>query len=119
MDMYQTAHGIQIKALGKGHVSVGDTYNNMAVVLDAQGKYDEAMKMYQTALGIKIKALGKGHADVGGTYYNMAIVLQAQGKYDRTRLFGYWLLPRKRNWLLVTALKIEIGYGYSRGARVF
>eukprot|EP00729_Bicosta_minor_P032737 gene32737-biopygen25546 len=73
---------VKIKALGPDHSSVGNTYGNMGLVLNSQGKYNEAMEMYQKVLAITIKALGPDHISVGGTYNNMAGVLQNQGKLD-------------------------------------
>eukprot|EP00729_Bicosta_minor_P009284 gene9284-biopygen16959 len=73
---------VKIERYGPDHSSVGITYNNMAIVLESQGKLDEAMEMYQKALAITIKALGPDHSSVGNTYGNMAIVLKNQGKLD-------------------------------------
>ena len=53
--MYKKALGIKLKTLGEEHSSVADTYNNMAIVLNRQGKYDEAMAMYKKALGIHLR----------------------------------------------------------------
>ena len=39
-------------------MSVAATYNNIAMVLDSQGQYEEALETYQKALDIKIKCLG-------------------------------------------------------------
>eukprot|EP00729_Bicosta_minor_P020191 gene20191-biopygen3532 len=71
-----------IEQYGPNHIELGSTYNNMAIVLEKQGKLDEAMEMYQKALAITIKALGPNHSSVGGTYNNMAVVLESQGKLD-------------------------------------
>ena len=51
---------------------MGATYNDMALVYENQGKYEDALAAYQKALDIRIAALGDKHPDVGTTYYNMA-----------------------------------------------
>ena len=52
---------------------VATTYNNMAIVYNDQGKYDEALAMYEKALSIRLKKLGDDHPeDVATTYNNMA-----------------------------------------------
>ena len=41
--MYEKALSIRLKKLGDDHPDVAATYNNMAIVYDDQGKYDEAL----------------------------------------------------------------------------
>jgi tetratricopeptide (TPR) repeat protein len=57
---------------------VADTYNNMANVLDKQGKLEKAMGMYSRALSIRKKTLA-------GTYNNMALTLQNLGKIEEAQ----------------------------------
>lgn len=71
---------VGIERYGPDSEEVGSTYNNMAIVLESQGKLDEAMEMYQKALAIKIKALGPDHPSTGDTYYNMALLAKKQGQ---------------------------------------
>ena len=44
------------------------TYNNMAIVYDSQGKYDEVLEYYNKALEIRLKKLDNDHPNVAGTY---------------------------------------------------
>ena len=53
----------------------------MAVVLDNQGKYDEALLPYQEVWDKTKAILGPDHPDTLTTR-NMAGVLNRQGKYD-------------------------------------
>src|SRR5262249_29598611 len=64
---------------GKDHPHVAWGYNNLASLLQAQGKYDEAEPLYRRAIEIIEKeALGKDDPDIA-VWDNK---LQAQGKYD-------------------------------------
>jgi tetratricopeptide (TPR) repeat protein len=56
--------------------------SNLALVLRAQGKYDEAEKPNRRALEGSEKELGKLHPDTLTSVGNPASVLQDQGKYD-------------------------------------
>ena len=76
---------LQIAEHGPDHTSVGQTLNNMAIVLKAQGKYDEAMAMYERALEVKTKALGPDHTGVALTSYNMSLLAKQQGDIKRAR----------------------------------
>ncbi len=70
------------KALGKDHPSTLDTVNNMALVFDKQGRYDDALEWYERALAGYEKALGKDHPSTHRTVHNMASVFDKQGRYD-------------------------------------
>ena len=56
-------------------------YNNLAGLLQNQGKYAEAEPLYRRAIEIDEKTLGKDHPDVARDYNNLARLLQDQGKY--------------------------------------
>lgn len=73
---------VAIEEKGPDHADVGMAYNNIAIALHEQSKYDEALAMYQKALGIYVKAVGPDHVNVSGLYNNIAVVLENQGKYD-------------------------------------
>ena len=49
-------------------------YNNLGIILNEQGKYDEAIKQYQMAIKYK--------PDLANAYNNLGLVLKNQGKYD-------------------------------------
>jgi len=59
------------------------SYNNLALLLHAQGKYDQAEPLYRRAVEIDEKVLGKDHPDVAIQCNNLARLLQDQGKYDQ------------------------------------
>jgi tetratricopeptide (TPR) repeat protein len=47
------------------------TYNNMAIVLESQGKLEDAMELHRKALEIMKKTSGEDHSSVADTYNNM------------------------------------------------
>ena len=71
---------VAIEEYGPDHPDVGGSYNNIALVLQKQGKLEEAVEMNKKALAIRTKALGKEHLFVGAAYNNIAVVLKKQGK---------------------------------------
>jgi hypothetical protein len=56
--------------------------NNLALVLQAQGKYDEAETMIRRALAGRQTMLRPGHPETLTSVSILAGFLQAQGKYD-------------------------------------
>ena len=50
------------------------------LLLQAQGKYDEAEPLYRRAIEIGEKALGKDHPNVAIRYNNLASLLQDSGQ---------------------------------------
>src|SRR5699024_6337242 len=70
--------------LGPDHPDTLTTRNNMALVLDKQGKYEEAFQIYQEVYEIQKRknVLGPDHPDTLTTRNNMALVLSNQGKYE-------------------------------------
>jgi tetratricopeptide (TPR) repeat protein len=53
------------------------------LVLEKQGKFDEALELYEKALKTTIEALGLNHAAVADTYVNMANVEQQLGNFAK------------------------------------
>jgi tetratricopeptide (TPR) repeat protein len=67
---------------------VAGTQNNIAMVLEQQGKLEEALELYQKSLDTKIRAVGPDHASVADTKYRMASVHRHLGKHgDAQQLF--------------------------------
>ncbi|RYP64947.1 hypothetical protein DL770_009102 [Monosporascus sp. CRB-9-2] len=56
--------------------------NNLAHVLDSQGKYDEAEQMHRQALALKEEVLGREHPSTLTSINNLAKTLRYQGKKD-------------------------------------
>jgi primosomal replication protein N len=72
--------------LSKEHPSTLDSMNNLANVLDSQGKYEEAEAMHQQTLQLKEKVLGKEHPSTPESINNLALVLNHQGKYKEAEV---------------------------------
>ena len=54
------ALGIRRAALGEQHPDVGQTYNNMAVVYENQGKYEQALELYSKAPPVRHEGQCRG-----------------------------------------------------------
>jgi tetratricopeptide (TPR) repeat protein len=54
----------------------------LALVLDSQGKYEEAEAMHRQKLARCEKVLGHEHPDTLTSMINLALVLDSQGKYE-------------------------------------
>jgi tetratricopeptide (TPR) repeat protein len=65
---------------------MGESFNNLALVYRAQGKYEEAEGLLKRALAIREKALGSSHPDVGQSLTNLANLYLHQGKYGEVDL---------------------------------
>ena len=59
--------------------------NNLAALLDSQGKYDEAEPIYRQTLALSEKVLGKEHPNTLSSMNNLAVLLKNQGRYDEAK----------------------------------
>ena len=73
---------LKIEKLGYNHISVADTCNNLALVYNAQGKFNYAKKLYLISLKINTDKLGSNHTSVADIYNNLANIFEAQGKLN-------------------------------------
>ncbi len=67
--------------LGPSDPKVASCLNNLAGLLESQGKYTEAEPLYRRALEMREKALPEGHPDIATSLNNLAGLLAFQGKY--------------------------------------
>jgi tetratricopeptide (TPR) repeat protein len=64
------------------HPDVARSLNNLAVVLQVQGKYADAETLHREALEVRRRPYPKqDHPDLAVSLYNLALVLKAQRKY--------------------------------------
>jgi hypothetical protein len=70
------------KVFGVEHPSTLTSMNNLAGVLDSQGKYTEAETMHRRTLAMREKVFGVEHPDTLTSMNNLAGVLDSQGKYE-------------------------------------
>jgi len=89
LEYYDNALKIRNKILGKGHIDIATTYNDMADVFQNQSDYDKALEYYGKAFEIREKVLDKKHPDIATIYNNMGLVFSKQGDYDKA-LGYYW-----------------------------
>ncbi|KAF2802651.1 HET-domain-containing protein [Mytilinidion resinicola] len=69
------------KALGKEHPNTLTSVSNLALVLQYQGKYEQAEDMNRRALEGSEKALGKEHPDTLTSVYCLAYLLHQRQQY--------------------------------------
>jgi tetratricopeptide (TPR) repeat protein len=62
------------------HADIATSYNDPGLLLQAQGRHDQALEYYCKALAIQEKVLGTDHTDTVASYSNIALLLKAQGK---------------------------------------
>jgi tetratricopeptide (TPR) repeat protein/predicted Ser/Thr protein kinase len=55
--------------------------NNLAIILNDQGKYEEAEAEHRIVLELRERTLGPDHPLIAQTRSNLGLVLKAQGKY--------------------------------------
>lgn len=89
--LYRDALEIGRKTIGEGHPDYAIHLNNLAGVVQAQGRFAEAEGLFREALEIDLKTLGKGHPDYAIDLNNLALVVQAQGGWRRQS--RYWCRP--------------------------
>ena len=78
--LYRRALAIQERALGPEHPALANTLNNLAAMLDQQGKFSESEPLQRRALAILEKALGPLHPDTAATLTTLAVSLDRQNK---------------------------------------
>ena len=78
--LYRRALAIQERSLGAEHPALANTLNNLAAMLDQQGKSAESEPLQRRALAILEKALGPLHPDTAATLTTLAVSLDRQGR---------------------------------------
>jgi tetratricopeptide (TPR) repeat protein len=84
------------KVLGEEHPDVATSLNNLAALLNAQGKYDESILLFTRSLEIKRKVLGEEDPDVATSLNNLAESFRSQGKYNEAEPLFQQSLAIKR-----------------------
>ena len=83
--MFQRALTIREQQLGPEHPDTATSLNNLALLYDTQGKYEQAEPLYQRALAIREAALGYEHPATATSLYNLAELYRNQGKYEQAK----------------------------------
>ena len=68
------------QALGKAHPDYANRLNNLAGLLRATGRSDEAEPLYREALAVFEAALGEGHPDTQTVWRNLERFLAERGE---------------------------------------
>merc|ERR1711953_386743 len=85
---------IREKVLGSEHPDVAKQLNNLALLCQNQGKYEEVEKYYQRALTIYESKLGQDDPNVAKTKNNLASAYLKQGKYKEAEILYKQVLTR-------------------------
>ncbi|MEB3178333.1 MAG: tetratricopeptide repeat protein [Nostocaceae cyanobacterium] len=80
IEYYRQAAELQIE-LGL-QKDLASSYNNLAGLYDAMGRYDEAEPLYKQALELRKHLLGENHPSTATGYGNLAGLYHAMGRYD-------------------------------------
>jgi tetratricopeptide (TPR) repeat protein len=75
-------HRISSQVYGDEHPDVATDLNNLAVLLSAQGKYDEALELHYQCLGIQKRCLGEEHPRYAASLNNLAALLWSTGRSE-------------------------------------
>ena len=84
---------------GRDSAEFATRLNNLAVVVEAQGRYAEAEGLYREALEIGAQTIGTSHPDYAIRLGNLAITLAAQENDEEARLLLNQALEIFRNTL--------------------
>jgi Flp pilus assembly protein TadD len=74
--------------LGPEHPNTLAIMSNLALVLNSQGKYEEAEVMNRQTLALREKVIGPEHPDTLVSMSNLAAVLDRQGKYEEAEVMN-------------------------------
>ena len=61
--------------------ALANSLNNLAMLYESQGRYNDAEPLYLQSLDIRKRQLGNDHPDVASSLNNLAVLYESQGKY--------------------------------------
>ncbi|WP_200867669.1 tetratricopeptide repeat protein [Acidithiobacillus thiooxidans] len=76
--LFRRALEVREKVLGQEHPDTATSLNNLAGLLQAQGKLTEAEPLFRRTLEIQEKALGPEHPNTTNTRNNLEFLLNAK-----------------------------------------
>ncbi|MBD2442030.1 tetratricopeptide repeat protein [Dolichospermum sp. FACHB-1091] len=62
--------------------ALATSLNNLAVLYESQGRYNDAEPLYLQSLDIRKHQLGNDHLDVAQSLNNLAVLYESQGRYN-------------------------------------
>ncbi|MCJ1443150.1 MAG: hypothetical protein MMC23_003648 [Stictis urceolatum] len=95
---YRQVLDLRKEMLGPQHLGTLISMNNLALVLNRQGKYEEAEAMHRQTLDLK-EVLGPQHLGTLTSMNNLASVLNSQGKYEEAEAMHRQTLDLKKEVL--------------------
>ena len=78
--MHRQTLELREKVLGVEHPDTLMSMNNLAMVLQAQGKYEAAEEMHRQTLELREKVLGPEHPDTLTSMNNLAVGARQSGQ---------------------------------------
>lgn len=87
------------RVVGKEHLAVAKSLDNLATIYRIQGKYKEAEPLLKRALKQRKKLLGEEHLDVAVSLASLAILYRLQGKYREAEPLYEKVLEKKEKLL--------------------
>ncbi|MEQ9370391.1 MAG: tetratricopeptide repeat protein [Coleofasciculus chthonoplastes F3-SA18-01] len=72
----------KLKRDGENHPDVAQSLNNLAVLYDNKGRYEEAEPLYLEALELRKRLLGENHPHIASSLNNLAYLYYSQGRYE-------------------------------------
>ncbi|RYP17412.1 hypothetical protein DL765_004542 [Monosporascus sp. GIB2] len=97
------------EVLGREHPDTLSSMNELAFLLQSQGKHEEAEQMYRRTLELREAALGRKHPDTFTSMNNLAGVLREQGKYEEAKQMHRQILELKEGTEAAVQLVLERG----------
>lgn len=91
------ALAIRERELAADHTKMGESYNNLAVVLDDLGQREEAIEYYRLAIEVQEAIYGEDSEFVAASLGNLGIALRDAGRPDEAvqALLRAWNIDRK------------------------
>jgi tetratricopeptide (TPR) repeat protein len=87
------------KRVGKEHLAVAKSLDNLATIYRIQGKYKQAEPLLKRALKQRKQLLGEEHLDVAVSLASLAILYRVQGEYKKAEPLYEEVLEMRRRFL--------------------
>ena len=79
-----STEALELQRRGGVPYVIADCLNNLAIIKNSRGKYDEAIVLYEEAIALSRKTYGDHHPVVAVTLENLGSVYMRQGEYAKT-----------------------------------
>jgi tetratricopeptide (TPR) repeat protein/tRNA A-37 threonylcarbamoyl transferase component Bud32 len=96
LPLQESALATRRRVLGEEHPQTLSSINQMGVLLDSQGKLEEAERYYREALEKFRRVLGEEHPETLTSINNMGFLMWAQGKPDEAEPYLREALEKRR-----------------------